>query len=178
MRFKPAMRYLLLLLTLFTLTSCCNCPWDFWNTSPTIVSIKKKIDSQSAVNLVIDFSQTLEEKYHLFLEDSSFWYDNEIEFIQLDYSTQAILTVKEARELLVEIVENLMVQLDQDPVLADKLKYPFKAKRLQIYLDCQTFFGRYIDPFYVSWIVLEDGKAYYYAFSICKIMATTSGIAA
>lgn len=160
------MRYVLMMLALLTMTSCTGDRWDFWNTSPTIVSLKKKIDSQSAVNLVIDYSKGLEDKYGLFLEDSNFYYNDEIECIQLQYSTQAILTIKDARRLLVDMVENLLGDLDEDPVLGDKLKYPFKAKRLQIYIDCQSFFGLYVDPFYVSWIVLEEGMAYYYAYDV------------
>lgn len=160
------MRYALLGILLIFVTGCTCCGFDFWNSEPTIVSLKKKIDSQSAVNLVIEYSQKLEREHHLFLEDSNFYYDNEILCIELDYSTQDLLTIKEARRILVEMVQDLMERLNEDEVLADKLKYPFKAKRLQIYIDCQSFFGLYVDPFYVSWIILENGKSYFYAFDL------------
>ena len=160
------MRYVLIGVLLVLVTGCTCCGFDFWNTQPTIVGIKKKIDSQSAVNLVIDYSQKLEREHHLFLEDSNFYYDNEILCIELDYSTQNLMTIKEARRILVEMVEDLMERLNEDAVLADKLKYPFTSKRLQIYIDCQSFFGLYVDPFYVSWIILENGKSYFYAFDL------------
>jgi len=160
------MRYALLGVVLVLITGCTCCGFDFWNTEPTVVSLKKKIDSQSAVNLVIDYSLKLEREHHLFLEDSNFYYDDQIQCIELEYSTQNLLTIKEARRILVEMVEDLMDRLNEDAVLADTLRYPFKARRLQIYIDCQSFFGLYVDPFYVSWIILENDKSYFYAFDL------------
>jgi len=100
------------------------------------------------------------------LEHSSIcYYDSQpTPTLRLELSSQEILEVKEARYLLVDFVENLLRELNTNPIVGSGLVYPLGAENLRIEIDFGSFFGLYVDPFFIGYIDLKEGYARYYAF--------------
>src|SRR5205085_1310811 len=68
----------------------------------------KKIDSEELSSIIINFSTKMKIDKHLELEDSWASYNDYILKICLTYSSQRLLTVYDARLLMVEVVEELL----------------------------------------------------------------------
>lgn len=127
----------------------------------------KEIDTDDLSSMVIGFATELShQRNHLFLEQAYVVYNKPETKIRLEFSSQGILTMGEARHLLVDIVEGLLDRINDTALAAEVLPNPFTADNLEIYIDLQSFHGEFVDPFYVGWIVLEKGHAFYYAFTL------------
>lgn len=125
----------------------------------------KKIDSEEFSRLVINFSARMKKDHRVELEDSRIAYDDEVKKIYLEYSSQRLLTVYEARLLMVEIVEEFLNRLNNHTVLSFQLeRFPFSADDLDVKINFESFFGLYVDPLYVGQAWLKCGCVYFYAF--------------
>ncbi len=102
------------------------------------------------------------------LEHSSLCYDDSsILGLRLEISSQEILKICEARDLLVALVEDFMREINADPIIAEELGvYPFTPDRLHIEINFESFFGTYVDPFYVGCIQMRAGMVRYSAFDM------------
>lgn len=125
------------------------------------------IDSAEMSSLIINFSAPLETERRLRLEDSRIVYDESILKIYLEYSSQALLDMCEARLLMVEIVDEFLKRLNNHTVLGFQLEhFPFTADDLEVKINFESFFGVYVDPLYIGLTWLKSGCVYYYAFDI------------
>lgn len=107
------------------------------------------------------------EGRRLRLEHSSVCYDNAITGLRLEISSQEILEMCPARNLLVDLVEDFLREINSDPIAGDQLSvYPFTANNLHIEINFESFFGIYVDPFYIGCIELRNGMARYSAFDM------------
>lgn len=107
------------------------------------------------------------EGRRLKLEHSSVCYDTAIIGLRLEISSQEILMMCQARDLLVDLVEDFLREINSDPILGDQLaSYPFSANHLQIEINFESFFGIYVDPFYIGCIQLRNGMVRYSAFDM------------
>lgn len=149
---------------LFSGCMCCDGPAEeCYGIGPWI----KKIDAPEIVHAIQHYLAYLRHEKHLRLEDSSIWYDEEVNTVRMEFISQDILEVREARFLLVDLVEGLLVELNKNPIIAPELAtYPLTPEHLEIYIDFESFHGRFVDPYYVGWITLENGEATYYAFDL------------
>ena len=127
----------------------------------------KKIDSPEIVHAIQHYLAYLRHEKHLRLEDASIWYNEEVNSVRLEFISQDILELREARFLLVDVVEGLLAELNKNPVIAPELiTFPLRPEFLEIYINFESFHGEFVDPYYVGWMKLENGEAYYYAFDI------------
>ena len=161
------MRYILpfLLILLLPLSFfCCITPkYDWYGKGDWV----KKIDGPEIVHVIQNYLAYLRHEKHLRLEDSGVWYNETINTVRMEFISQDVLEVREARMLLVDIVEGLLVELNKNPVLAPEyITYPLTPQQLEIYVNFESFHGEYVDPYYVGWMYLEDGICYYYAFDL------------
>lgn len=125
----------------------------------------KKIDSEELSRLVINFSTKMKIEKHLELEDSWAAYDDTITKICLRYSSQRLLTVYDARLLLVELVEDFLYRLNNHTILSFELnQFPFTPLNLDVKIDFQSYYGRFIDEQYVGLVWLQAGCSHFYAF--------------
>lgn len=124
---------------------------------------EEKIDEYSFSNIVLTYAVELQKEKNLKLEDSQVYYKDAVDRIDLVFSTQSILEVKEARELLVDVVEGFLERLENDTNVFSQLSDSFSASNLEIHINLESYWPLYGDPFYVGWIVLENGMAWYYA---------------
>lgn len=156
------MRHCAILIMFFAaiLTSC----------QPTVVGSGpwvQKIDSEEASRLVLNFSAKMKKTHYLDLEDSRLEYDDNIKKWCLYYSSQRLLTLAEARQLIVTLVEEFLYRVNNHTVLSFQLgSYPFTADDLMVRINFESFFGRYVDPLYIGLIQLSCGCVHFYAFDI------------
>lgn len=154
-------RFLLVAVTSISLSSC------YVNQKP---AIGPAIDTETVMEIIIPYAVELEHVKQLHLEDSSISYGNGnvyIQKIKLNFITQTILELQEARELLVDITEELMGNLNNDPILYDYLAhYPITTANLDICIKFESYFGLYLDKRYVHWIMLQNDFSYFYAFDL------------
>lgn len=154
------MRYAAILLMVFTalLMSC----------TPKVVGEGpwvKKIDSEALSTIVINFSTKMKIDKHLELEDSWAAYDDYIKKICLQYSSQRLLTLYDARLLMVELVEEFLDRLNNNTVVSFELDhFPFTADDLDVKINFESYYGRFIDEQYVGLVWLQAGCVHFYAF--------------
>ncbi|MDP1880397.1 MAG: hypothetical protein Q8K60_05610 [Parachlamydiaceae bacterium] len=125
----------------------------------------KKIDSEELSKIVINFSVLMKIEKHLELEDSWAGYDDYITQIVLRYSSQRLLTVYDARQVMVELVEEFLSRINNNSIISFELnRYPFTYKDLDVKINFESYFGRYIDELYVGTAWLHNGCLLFYAF--------------
>lgn len=128
---------------------------------------KKKIDSEEISRIVLYFSAKLKKEKCLELEDSKVCYDDKIEYIYLKYSSMDLITMCEARLLLVELVEEFLERINQNSLIKfQTLNRPFTADDLKIEINFESFYATYIDPLYIGLISMDNGMVTYYAANI------------
>lgn len=131
---------------------------------PPVVVVEKRINSEEFTWIVMDLNQKWKHERHLFLEDSNVFYGQYVNALRFDFSTMLILDVKEARDLIVDVTEEILKAINTNPLITDDLKYyPFTANNLEIYISFDSFYGRYVDPYKVGRIDLENGDVYIWA---------------
>lgn len=87
--------------------------------------------------------------------------------LRLEFVSQTLLAdVCEGREFLVDFVEGLIFEMNNNYVDPFLRPAPFTSANLEIYIKFESFYGEFVDPFYMGWIVLEENMAYYYAFTL------------
>ncbi|MBS4163399.1 Uncharacterized protein PRO82_000700 [Candidatus Protochlamydia amoebophila] len=125
----------------------------------------KKIDSEELSKIVISFSAKMKIDKHLELEDSWVTYEDYIKKLSLHYSSQRLLTVYDARLLLVELVEELLYRINHNSIISYEVEhFPFTADDLDVKINFESFYGRFADEQYVGLISLQAGYAHFYAF--------------
>jgi hypothetical protein len=123
------------------------------------------VNAEEMTWIVMETVTKFEHERRLRLEHSRAMYvDGTVAGLQLEFSTQEILEVKEARELLVDLVEFLILDINTNPIVSEELiAYPFTAGGLNIEINFESFLVEYVDPYYVGCVRLDKGMAYYYA---------------
>lgn len=86
--------------------------------------------------------------------------------LRFDFTSQDIIEMCPARELLVDVAENILERVNMAGFGSQIQPYPFTADQLEIYIDFESFYGVYCDPTYIGWIVLEEGMSYFYDFEV------------
>lgn len=145
---------------IFLLTGC-------YKQSPEVESgyWVQLIDAPEIVHTVQHIMPYLRHEKHLRLEDSRVFYNQTINTVRMEFTSQDVLEVRDARFLLVDVVEALLAALNQNPAIAPKfVTYPLTPDQLEIYINFESFHGLYVDPYYVGYIMLEAGNATYWAF--------------
>lgn len=157
------MRILIATLALFTISILGSCRVVPDKSNPP----HEAIDSEELSRLVINYSATLGDVCGLTLEDSRIVYCEEIKKIYLEYASQDLLTMCEARLLMVEVVEGFLSRLNNHTVLSFEVeRFPFTADDLQVIINFESYYGMFVDPLYIGLIWLQNGCVRYYAFDI------------
>lgn len=128
------------------------------------------IDNELVMRVILTYASTLQHDKKLFLEDSSASYGgqgNYIRKIRLTFSSQSILELREARQLLVDVVDGFLDQVNFDPELGPLTSsYPISSDDLEICIKFESYHGLYVDKRYVHSAKLEEKWAFFYAFDI------------
>jgi hypothetical protein len=156
------MRFASLLALFLSLTSC-NMYRSSGKLTPQI-----SIHSEDVTSVIQRFAVEAKYDHHLRLEHADTCYsENGITTIQVQFTSQDLLEMCEARELIVDLTENILAKLNQNSTLGqDFADFPFRPSNLEIYIIFDSYFGRYVNPLYITWICMEDGQIAYYTFEL------------
>jgi len=125
------------------------------------------IHCEEMTSVVQEVAVELKYEKRLRLEDAKTYFNDGIHTVQINFSSQDLVDMCEARELIVDVVEKLLAKLNQDIILGPEFSnYPFRADNLEIYINFESYYGRFVDPYYITWIGLEDGDVLYETFSL------------
>lgn len=166
MHFLPRL-FLAVLLVYLSGCSGRHLPWiadqEGWPVPPGI----EDIHSEEVTAIVQDIAVEFKHSDHLRLEFATTYFDMGIRTIQLEFTTQDIVELCDARKTIVDLTEALLARLNQNPILGSEFaSYPFRSENLEIYITYETYFGRYVDPYYIHWTELEDDVVTFYTFSV------------
>lgn len=121
------------------------------------------IDIDSFSEVIIPYALELKKTKRLRFEDSKVYYGDFVDRFRVIFSTQHILELCDARELLVDVVEGLLNRMNESPeVVASFDHSPITADDLEIYFSFESSFVEYLDPSYIVWMSLHDGYVYIY----------------
>jgi hypothetical protein len=125
------------------------------------------VHSEEMTSVIQDYTVALKYDKHLDLEHANTFYKEGIKTIQLQFTSQDIIEMCEARQLIVDMTEGLLAKMNQNPVLGpDLANFPFHPSNLEIYITFETYYGKFCDPYHISWISLEDAVVTYYTFDL------------
>lgn len=106
-----------------------------------------------------------EEGRRLRLAHSEIRYRGNRMTLRLELFSQAILEVRYARYLMADFVEDILREINTNPIVSEGLvSYPFSPDQLCIDINFESFFGKYVDPLYIGYIEMRQGMMRYYAF--------------
>lgn len=128
------------------------------------------IDNETVMWVVLPYALELQHEKKLHLEESVAYYGgdgNYIEKMRLNFTSQSILELREARELLVDVADGLIDSLNNDPELGPLIStYPLSTDNLEICIRFESYHGLYVDKAYVHSIQLQEGRSFFYAFDL------------
>lgn len=158
------MKYLLFVITAFILSGCCCCPGGTDSLPEESPPLCKKIDSEEFSWIAEELAVKWGKELFLTVENSCVFYGNNVHTIRFELTSMSILNIKKARELLVDVVEDILDKVNRSPIVATELQsYPLTPENLEIYVDFLSFYNLYVDPYKVGFITLENGEAKYWA---------------
>lgn len=164
------MRLILGLFCVLFLTSCSYIP-DWASPFPAAQMAPKAepiIHTEEATHIVQEYSVDMKYEHNIHLERAKTCYnENGIQTIQLEYITQDLIELCDARKLIVDLTENMLARLNQDTILGPEFaSFPVRPENLEIYIVYESYFGEYVDPRYIYWICMEDGAVDYYTWEL------------
>jgi len=122
------------------------------------------VDSSEVSKIAIEFGRELEDEHRLFLYNSWVTFNGDIKKIRIDFTSQANIELCEAREVLVDVIEGYLARLQDHAVVRNYFSNaPITEKDLDIHITYKSFFNKFVDPGYISYIILEDGWSYFYS---------------
>lgn len=170
------MHYFLFCLLLITCIgcNCMNVPPESFRTWPGCKAtgpmyrnrVLREINTEDFSEVIIPYSVELRYEKRLHLQQSYVLYAGADPKIRLQFISQDILELCQARALLVGVVEEFLARLNDKFTKSEIFHLPFTAADLEIYIDFESYYCKYMDPYYIGWIALEDSMAFYYAFSV------------
>lgn len=163
------MRLMSVLLLLLCLTGCSvpdwAAPYPAWKMEP---KADPSIHTEEVTHIVQEYSVDMKYEHNIHLQRAKTCYNAEgIHTMQLEYISQDLIELCEARELIVDITENMLARLNQDSILGPEFaNFPVRPENLEIYITFESYFGKYIDPRYILWISMEDGGVDFYTWEL------------
>ncbi|MBA3239411.1 MAG: hypothetical protein H0T62_13865 [Parachlamydiaceae bacterium] len=145
----------------------CGCAAPRVELAPVAVKV---VDSEEMTWIVEKITARWKHREHqrLKLEHSQLHYNlTGITRLNLEFSSQEILEMCPARDLLVDLVEEFLFEINTNPIISGELaSVPFTPDLLDIKINFESFYGYYVDPFYIGCICLSDGIARFSAFDM------------
>jgi hypothetical protein len=149
--------------TLLILTSC-----SLYQSSPRKPVPQISIHTEEITSVIQRFATEAKYDHHLRLEHADTCYtDDGITRVQVEFTSQDLLEMCDARALIVDLTENILAKLNQNSTLGQEFAdFPFRPGNLELYIYFESYFGKYVDPLYITWICMEDGQIAYYTFEL------------
>lgn len=128
---------------------------------------EKKVDVEPISRAIINYAVKLKHEKGLRFEDSQVFYGDFVEGIRIIFSTQAILELKETRQLIVDVMEELLRIFNENPAIASQLECgEISANQIDLYISFESYFVEYVDQEYMAWAFVHDGITRFYSGTI------------
>lgn len=122
------------------------------------------VNAQEVSRIVLIFGEKVKYDKLMHLEDSVVFYEDKINRIRLDFSSLENTDLWEAREDLVDIVEDFLELINQNSVIAGSLRSsPFTADDLEVHIRYKSFYDEYLALTNIGAASLRKGVTHYYA---------------
>lgn len=153
-------KFFAFLISLFCLTGCLR----FFPTTTYNPPVIPRPDVAPVASVVLDYATKLKHEKDLHLDDSRIIFDDSLRRIRLDFHSQDIMELCDARFLLVDIVEELLERLNNNEMASEQsLKRHFDYFDLEINIHYECFYIHFCDPMYISYITLCNGISSFYS---------------
>jgi len=152
-------RYFILML--FMLASLTGCRPLWYTQEPAWM-----VDGEAITALTIEYANELQHARRLHFDDAVVFfkpYGQAVDRVRLKFSSQDVMELREARELLVDVAEGLINRLNDSVFVGYE---PLNSNNVEIYITFESYLGLYVDKLYIHRIVLEEGMSYFHAFDL------------
>ncbi len=165
-------RYILLLLLSMALVGCCGFRSTFCQ-YPYKAYFKKPTEEQAdlinraaLVDIIYGWGAQLRYDRGILLCSSCAVFDTKIKKIRMEFNSQDLLELIEARKLLVYIVEGLLRRVNNYIGIEGVMSIrPFSFEQIEIVINFESFHGLFVDNQYNGRTTLLAGIASYADFS-------------
>lgn len=166
-------RWLIALIFTISLSSCCctrgrdHCRPYRSNFCPASAKKIREIDYRGLVDVVFGWGTDIKLKEGTILKSSCSVFDKKIKTIRMEFVSQDIFELQEARRFLVYVVEGLLERVNEYATLAGSLSTrPFSPQNLEIVVIYESFHGYFVDPTYNGRTALINGEVVYNDFNV------------
>ena len=122
-----------------------------------------KINAEELTRATVRYCSRLKHDKGLILEDSRCYYTEYTQKLRLVLSCQKTLEIREARRWITDIAEGYLQAINNNPIIrADLCQQPFSVQDLEIFINFESYYAVYVNPFYIGWIELDEGLVTYY----------------
>lgn len=128
-------------------------------------SVMVNFPTEEISQVVWEYAAELKYDKRLYIEHA-FECVNDETILHIHFKTQLLIELCQARDLVVDVVEGLLDRLNNSPASKLLSPFPLTPNQIHITIDFQSYHGLYVDPFYIGWVVVEDGMVYFYAFNL------------
>ncbi|MFA6916291.1 MAG: hypothetical protein WC222_07825 [Parachlamydiales bacterium] len=167
-------RWLIAIIFAFTMTGCCcksshkdHCRPYRSNFCPASRSAIRQIDYRGLVDVVFGWGTEIKNTEGTILKSSCSVFDKKIKTIRMEFVSQDIFELQEARKFLVYAVEGLLERVNNYATLAGSLNTrPFGPQNLEIIIVYESFHGYFVDPTYNGRTALINGEVVFNDFNV------------
>lgn len=133
------------------------------NSAADFETFTQVVDSLPFSEIIIPYATELRYTKRLRFEDSKLYYDeNFARRFRVIFSSEAILELCEARDLMVTVVEGLLERMNASGGVTSAFDhFPIEADDLELYFSFESFDIEYNDGTYIAWMSLHDGLVRY-----------------
>ena len=123
----------------------------------------QQVNPTAFSEVIIPYAAELTETKRLRFEDSKVYYNEFAERFRVIFSSQVILELCEARDLMVTVVEELLDRMNESPGVVENFDhFPITADDLELYFSFESYDIEFNDGTYICWMSLHDGLVRYY----------------
>lgn len=149
---------------LVLITSCCCFPRSLHEEAQAegYVTFTQVVDTLAFSEVIIPYATELKYSHRLRFEDSKIYYDEFARRFRVIFSSQLILELCEARDLMVTVVEGLLERMNASSGVTGSFDhFPIVAEDLELYFSFESYYIEYNDTSYIAWMSLHDGLVRY-----------------
>lgn len=158
-------RGLLALVLAFAMTGCCcdsqhdHCRPYRSHFCPATKAAIRNVDYHGLVNVVFGWGTEIKYKEGTIMCSSCAVMDKKIKTIRMEFVSQDIFELQEARNFLVYVVEGLLERVNEYATLSGSLDTrPFSPQNLEIIVTYESFHNYFVDPTYNGRTALINGE--------------------
>jgi len=170
-----SMRAVFLFVLISVLSGCQFCkeersqdPFGCENSVFLDLDEETRVEHTEIIRILSSYGVKLKKEDRIFIEGAYAKYDEGQWWIWIDASSQKLVDLPRARYMMVDLVEGLLEELNG----SYKINKEFTHNNLYVSIELESFFGQYVDLFYVGRMELKEGN-FFAAYAHTAIQSET-----